>query len=157
MTLVEREQGFLVAAGNPAAISGWDDLHREELRYVNRQRGAGTRLLLDYELGQRAIPSSTINGYDRQEYTHLAVAAAVASGTADLGLGIRAAATALRLDFVPLALERYELVIPAEFAESDLLDPFLELLSDNGFQAQVGSLPGYFIEKMGQSTILEPS
>ena len=155
-TLVEREQGFIVPAGNPAGISGWDDLCREELRYVNRQRGAGTRMLLDYELGLRGIAPDAISGYDRQEYTHLAVAAAIASGTADLGLGIRAAATALELDFVALGVERYDLVIPGGFAESDLLRPLLDLLTDDAFRAQVASLPGYLVDKMGESTAVTP-
>jgi putative molybdopterin biosynthesis protein len=155
-TLVEREQGFMVPAGNPAGISGWDDLRREGLRYVNRQRGAGTRLLLDYELGRHHIATESVSGYDRQEYTHLAVAAAIASGTADLGLGIRAAAAALGLDFVALALERYELVIPGEFAGSDLLAPLLDLLDDSAFRAQVGALPGYFVDHMGETTIVAP-
>jgi putative molybdopterin biosynthesis protein len=153
-TLVEREQGFMVAAGNPAGISGWDDLRRDGLRYVNRQRGAGTRVLLDYELGRHGIAPDSISGYERQEYTHLAVAAAIASGTADLGLGIRAAAAALGLDFVPLALERYELVIPSEYAESDLLSPLLDLLYDSAFRGQVGALPGYFVDRMGETTIV---
>jgi putative molybdopterin biosynthesis protein len=156
-TLVEREQGFIVPAGNPAGISGWDDLCREGLRYVNRQRGAGTRILLDFELGRRGIAPDAISGYERQEYTHLAVAAAVASETADLGLGIRAAATALELDFVPLGVEQYDLVIPGAFAESDLLRPLLDLLNDNAFRAQVASLPGYLVDKMGESIAVTPA
>jgi putative molybdopterin biosynthesis protein len=156
-TLVEREQGFLVRAGNPTGITGWEDLRRPELRYVNRQRGAGTRLLLDYELGQRGVGPECVSGYERQEYTHLAVAAAVASGTADFGLGIRAAATALGLDFVPLALERYELVIPADFAESKLLRPLLDILVDEAFRSQVAVLPGYFVDRMGEITVVEPA
>jgi putative molybdopterin biosynthesis protein len=156
-TLVEREQGFMVAAGNPAGISGWDDLRRKGLRYVNRQRGAGTRLLLDYELGRHGIAPDSIIGYERQEYTHLAVAAAISSGSADVGLGIRAAAAALGLDFVPLALERYQLVIPSEFAESDLLSPMLDLLHDVAYRAQVASLPGYFVDRMGETTVVAPA
>ena len=156
-TLVEREQGFIVPAGNPAGISGWDDLCRGELGYVNRQRGAGTRVLLDYELGLRGIAPALIHGYERQEYTHLAVAAAIGSGTADFGLGIRAAATALDLDFVPLGVERYELVIPSEFAESDLLRPVLDLLHDGAFRAQVAAMPGYLVNRMGESTVVTSS
>jgi len=153
VTLVEREQGFIVPAGNPSNLAGWDDLRRmggQPLRYVNRQRGAGTRVLLDYELAQRGIAPESISGYERQEYTHLAVAAAIASGTADYGLGIRAAANALELGFVPLALERYDLVIPREYYESDLLRPLLDLLSDETFRTAVVVMPGYDVSRMGE-------
>jgi putative molybdopterin biosynthesis protein len=150
VTLVEREQGFLVRAGNPAGLSSWQDLGRDDIRYVNRQRGAGTRVLLDFELSKLEVTAESVPGYDRQEFTHLAVAAAVASGTADYGLGIRAAANALELDFVPLAHERYDLVIPREHYDSELLQPLLGLLSDDEFQAAVSSMPGYSVNKMGQ-------
>lgn len=150
VTLVEREQGLIVAAGNPANISGWHDLGRDDIRFVNRQRGAGTRVLLDYEMGRLGISPEAVPGYDRQEFTHLAIAAAIASGTADFGLGIRAAANALELGFVPLALERYDLVIPREFYESDLLQPLLALLSDQAFRESVAAMPGYRISAMGQ-------
>ena len=149
VTLVEREQGFMVPAGNPAGLSGWNDLLRDDVRFVNRQRGAGTRVLLDYELGKREIAPESVPGYDRQEFTHLAVAAAIASGTADYGLGIRAAATALDLGFVPLAHEQYDLVIPREHYESELLVPLLDLLSDAVFQASVAAMPGYRVDRMG--------
>lgn len=156
VTLVEREQGFIVATGNPAGLSGWDDLRRRELRYVNRQRGAGTRVLLDYELERRGIMPEDVSGYERQEYTHLAVAAAVASGTADYGLGIRAAANALELGFVPLTSERYELVIPRQHHESELLRPLLELLFDEAFRSAVAAMPGYDASRMGEAVFLAP-
>ena len=151
VTLVEREQGFIVPAGRAGAagITGWDDLQRSDLRFVNRQRGAGTRVLLDYEMAQRGIAPQAVPGYERQEYTHLAVAAAVASGTADYGLGIRAAANALELGFVPLASERYDLVIPREYYEGELLRPLLDLLSDDDFRAAVAAMPGYDVRSMG--------
>ncbi len=117
VTLVGREQGWIVPSGNPKGLSGWTDAANPDVQLVNRQRGAGTRLLLDYELGRLGIEPGQVRGYEREEYTHLAVAAAVASGVADAGLGIRAAARALDLDFVPMAAEQYELVIPAEFYE----------------------------------------
>jgi putative molybdopterin biosynthesis protein len=155
VTLVEREQGFMVPAGNPAGLAGWDDLQQGDLRYVNRQRGAGTRVLLDYELARRGIAGDSVPGYERQEYTHLAVAAAIASGTADYGLGIRAAASALGLDFVMLAFERYDLAIPREHYESELLRPLLELLSDEAFRAAVLALPGYDAGRMGETRIVK--
>lgn len=150
VTLVEREQGIMVPAGNPAGCTGWDDFRRSGLRFVNRQRGAGTRILLDYELGLRGIVGESVSGYEREEYTHLAVAAAIAAGSADFGLGIRAAANALKLDFVPLTFERYDLVIPREHYEGDLIKPLLALLHDDEFRAVVAAMPGYQVDRMGQ-------
>ena len=114
--LVHREQGLIVARGNPLALAGIDDLARPGVRYVNRQRGAGTRVLLDHELGRRDIAPDAITGYEREEHTHLAVAAAVAAGRADAGLGVMAAARAFGLDFVPVTREPYDLVLAARDA-----------------------------------------
>jgi putative molybdopterin biosynthesis protein len=125
VTLVGREQGWIVPPGNPDKLSGWSDALNPAIRFVNRQRGAGTRVLLDYQLNQMGADAKDVSGYDREEYTHLAVAAAIASGTADAGLGIRAAARALSLDFVPLAQERYDLVIPKDHYESEQLRPLV--------------------------------
>jgi putative molybdopterin biosynthesis protein len=147
---VQREQGLIVARGNPKQIAGLADLARSEVTFINRQRGAGTRVLLDYRLRQAGIDSRAIQGYDRQEFTHLAVAAAVASGAADCGMGILAAARALGLDFVPLDLERYDLVIPARFYGDDLLAPLLEIIRSAEFAAQVRALGGYRIPDIGQ-------
>ena len=117
---------------------------------MNRQRGAGTRVLLDYQLGQMGASPDQIQGYDREEYTHLAVAAAVVGGAADTGLGILAAARALDLDFVPLLKERYDLVIPREVYESDLLAPLLAIIRGPDFRRQVESLGGYDTSQMGE-------
>lgn len=154
VTLVGREQGWIVAPGNPKGLSGWADAANPDVQIVNRQRGAGTRVLLDYELGQRGIDPAQVQGYEREEYTHLAVAAAVASGVADAGLGIRAAARALHLGFVPLTHERYDLVIPMTHYESDLLHSLLSLLHDDGFKTAVSALPGYDVRPMGQVEVL---
>ncbi len=156
VTLVGREQGWIVPAGNPRGLSSWSDVSDPDLQFVNRQRGAGTRVLLDYELDQRGIDPSKMRGYEREEYTHLAVAAAVASGVADVGLGIMAAARALDLDFVPLASEQYELVFPQEFYESRLLRPLLDTLYDDRFKSAVDALPGYDTSPMGQIRRLSP-
>lgn len=150
VTLAGREQGWIVPAGNPKSLQGWADAARPDVTFVNRQRGAGTRVLLDYELGKLGIGPEFVRGYEREEYTHLAVAAAVASGAADAGLGIRAAARALHLDFVPLAQERYDLAIPREHYESELLRPLLDLLNDADFRAAVAATPGYDVSEMGQ-------
>jgi putative molybdopterin biosynthesis protein len=156
LTLVGREQGLLVKRGNPKGIKSLEDLSRpgaeseaERVRFVNRQRGAGTRVLLDYQLNLLGIAADSIIGYNQEEYTHLGVAAAVASGRADCGLGIAAAAQALKLDFVPLYQERYDLVIPKEYADSDLLTPLFDVLGDQVFRAAVAALPGYDVSQMG--------
>ncbi|HEX7973554.1 MAG TPA: substrate-binding domain-containing protein, partial [Anaerolineales bacterium] len=149
VALVGREQGLMVQPGNPKAIRSLQDLARPDVTIVNRQRGAGTRVLLDYHLGLLEIAPESVQGYAREEYTHLAVAAAIASGRADTGLGIAAAAQALELDFVPLFQERYELVIPSEYYGGPLLAPLLETLSDPAFSQAVAGLPGYDVSNMG--------
>jgi putative molybdopterin biosynthesis protein len=148
--MVDRQQGLLVCSGNPKSIQSLGDLANPEIRFVNRQRGAGTRVLLDYHLERLGIAPETIKGYTQEEYTHLAVAAAIASGRADCGLGIAAAAQALGLDFIPLYQEHYELVIPNEFYEQPLLAPLLDVLADSRFRLAVSALPGYSVERMGQ-------
>ncbi len=150
---VNRVQGLIVPKGNPKRVTTLDDLLRPDLVFVNRQRGAGTRVLLDYELKRRQLDPRQIQGYERQEYTHLAVAAAVKSAAADCGLGIMAAARALDLDFVPLLTERYDLIIPVEHYESRLLQPLLALIradSAQSFRQAVATLGGYETEQMGQ-------
>jgi putative molybdopterin biosynthesis protein len=150
VTFVHREQGLIVAPGNPKGIAGLADLARPDVRYVNRQRGAGTRILLDYRLGQLGIQPEQMRGYAREEYTHLAVAAAIQSSAADCGLGIAAAARALNLDFIPLEQERYDLVIPRAQYESDLLHPLLDLIRGQAFKRAVTELPGYDTSHMGE-------
>ncbi len=150
VALVLREQGFMVKRGNPRQIKALADLARPGISFVNRQRGAGTRVLLDYHLNRDRIDSGSIRGYDQEEYTHLGVAAAVASGRADCGLGIAAAAQALDLDFVPLFQERYDLVIPRVHAESDLLKPLFEIIDGKDFRLAVMSMPGYDVSVMGK-------
>lgn len=146
---VGREQGLMFVKGNPKGFSGLQDLARNDITFVNRQRGAGTRILLDYHLEKSGIAADTVKGYEHEEYTHLAVAAAVASGRADSGLGIPAAAQALGLDFIPLYHERYDLVIPIEHAQSSLLSPLFDLMQDREFKQEISALPGYDISRMG--------
>jgi putative molybdopterin biosynthesis protein len=150
VALVGREQGLMVKKGNPLHIHSWEDLARPEVTFINRQRGAGTRVLLDYQLGILGIEPESVGGYNQEEYTHLGVAAAVASGRANCGLGIAAAAQALELDFVPLSQERYDLVIPEDYYHSELLAPLLDLLEEPDFRQAVASMPGYDIEPMGR-------
>jgi putative molybdopterin biosynthesis protein len=154
ITLVKREQGLMVKKGNPKGVKSLRDLTKPEVQFVNRQRGAGTRVLLDYHLNLMTISQNSIVGYFQEEYTHLGVAAAVASGRADCGLGIAAAAQALDLDFIPLFQERYDLVIPKQHAESDLLAPLFKLLADSAFRDAISHLTGYDVSVMG-TIILE--
>jgi putative molybdopterin biosynthesis protein len=150
LALVGRQQGLMVPKGNPKAIHSLADLARPEVVFINRQRGAGTRVLLDYHLDLMGIAPAAVRGYNQEEYTHLTVAAAVASGRADCGLGIAAAAQALTLDFLPLFQERYDLVIPRQHYESELFEPLLELLQLDEFRQAVQALSGYDVSVMGQ-------
>ncbi len=150
--LVMRQQGLIVAKGNPFGLHGLEDLTRADVHFINRQRGAGTRVLLDMHLAKAGIGHSAVNGYANEEYTHLGVAAAVASGRASCGMGIPSAAQALGLDFVPLYQERYDLVIPHRHAESALLQPLMDLLNDDAFRKAIEQLPGYDTGVMGKVT-----
>ena len=150
INLVHREQGLIVPPGNPKNIRGLDDLLRPDVQFVNRQKGAGTRVLIDYKLKQMGCEPTQVRGYEREEYTHLAVAAAVMSGAADVGLGILGAARALKLEFVPLLKERYDLVIPREYYESELLAPLLDVIRGDDFRREVDALGGYDLSQIGQ-------
>jgi putative molybdopterin biosynthesis protein len=148
--LVHRDQGLIVAPGNPLGLAGVDGLTRPGLRYVNRQRGAGTRALLDHELARRGIDPADVPGYTREEHTHLAVAAAVAAGRADAGLGILAAARAFGLDFVPVAQEPYDLVLRTGSLTDDRLAPLWDLLARKDFREEVEALGGYSCAETGR-------
>jgi putative molybdopterin biosynthesis protein len=150
--LVHRAQGLIVAPGNPLGLEGVEDVARDDLRYVNRQRGAGTRVLLDHELARRGIAPEAVPGYAREEHTHLAVAAAVAAGRADAGLGVMAAARAFGLDFVPVTREPYDLVLDARTLEDPVTAPLWALLEEPAFRAAVEELGGYGTEEMGRRT-----
>ena len=150
VTLAHRLQGLIVPKGNPKDVVSLRDLAREDIAFVNRQRGSGTRMLLDYRLKQHGLSPEQIRGYEREEYTHLAIAAAVAAGSADAGLGINSAARALDLGFVPLLTERYDLVIPRELYESDLLQPLLSLIRGDELRRGVDALGGYDTAEMGR-------
>jgi putative molybdopterin biosynthesis protein len=150
VTLAHREQGLIVRSGNPKEIRTLEDLMREEVRFVNRQAGSGTRVLLDYRLRKESLDPEGIKGYDQEEYTHMAVAVQIAAGTADAGLGILAAAKALDLDFVPVATERYDLCIPEAFIEDPRVRALLDILHTNEFRDAVRELGGYHVEEMGK-------
>ncbi|MBF0559140.1 MAG: molybdopterin biosynthesis protein [Nitrospirae bacterium] len=151
INLVYRQQGFLLKKGNPKKILGFDDLLRDDVVFINRQTGSGTRLLLDKCLKEQKIESSLIKGYERDEYTHMAVASAVLSGLADTGLGIYSSAKALNLDFLPLASERYDLAVPLEFMDMETMQPILKTIrEDQEFRDIVQSMGGYDTRDMGK-------
>ena len=147
---VSREQGFIVPKGNPKAIQSVEDLKRNDLFYVNRQRGAGTRVLFDYYLEKFRINENQIKGYENEEFSHLSVAVAVKSGRADLGMGIAAAAYAMDLDFIPICEEEYQLIIPNELYTSDLLAPLFEVLEMPAFVNKLASMKGYRVQGIGE-------
>jgi putative molybdopterin biosynthesis protein len=150
IAFVGRTQGLMVPKGNPKGIFALDDLIRDDVRYVNRQRGAGTRVLLDYHLGLLGISQDQIIGYSQEEYTHLSIAAAITSGRADCGLGIQAAANALDLEFIPLFKESYQLIVPDKYYQDALLEPLWNVVNDREFQRKVSQMPGYDISEMGK-------
>lgn len=156
VTLAGRSQGLMVAPGNPLGISGIADLARPDVRFVNRQKGAGTRLLLDFELRRHGLDAGTIQGYGRELYTHMAVAVAVATGAADAGMGILAAARAMGLEFVPLAWERFDLAIPEEHLALPSVGKVLEVLGRADFHSAVAALGGYDLSETGNRTIVGP-
>lgn len=153
ITLVHRQQGFMVKPGNPKQIGDVTDLLRDDICFINRQAGSGTRVLLDHELSRSNIDPDEIHGYDEEEYTHMAVAVAVLSGKADAGLGILAAARALGLDFVPVTEERYDLIIPEEFLELPSIAQVLSIIATSTFQADVESKGGYSTRQTGNRVL----
>jgi putative molybdopterin biosynthesis protein len=149
MNLVIREQGLIVPKGNPKKIKSIKDLARKEVTFINRQPGAGTRLLLDYKLAKLRITPQQVKGYEREEVTHMAVAVAVASGLADTGLGVKSAAKALGLDFIPVEREDYDLVFLKDFFHSDMGQKLVEVIRSDAFKRAVEALDGYDTKKTG--------
>lgn len=144
-----RQQGLIVLPGNPKGITGLADLLRPEVTFINRQRGSGTRMLLDYQLGQAGFSFDQIFGYEKEVGTHMAVAASVMAGSADTGLGVQAAAEALGLDFIPVAQEQYDLLL--NFADDDeRLALIIETLQSAEFRHEVESLGGYDLSEAGK-------
>ncbi|HCY87905.1 MAG TPA: molybdopterin biosynthesis protein [Desulfobacteraceae bacterium] len=150
VNLVMREQGLILPKGNPDGISGLEDLAGKGLAFINRQPGSGTRILLDYKLNELGISPSDIPGYENDEYTHMSVAAAVLSGRASAGLGIKAAALALNLDFLPVVTESYDLVIPEAYYNTRKVRTLLHTVRSDAFKQRVMALGGYGVEKTGE-------
>jgi putative molybdopterin biosynthesis protein len=149
INLCYREQGFIVSKGNPFDIQSFTDIIAKDLSFINRQKGAGTRLLTDKILRDSGLEPEQIAGYNHEEYTHMNVAAAVLSGSVDVGMGIRAAALALELDFVPIAEERYDLIVPTLFLDDARIKAALELMSNDTFRSRIEDLGGYNLRDCG--------
>jgi putative molybdopterin biosynthesis protein len=143
VNLAIRHQGLILAPNNPKGITGVDSLARPDVSFVNRQRGSGTRILLDHHLRTAGIEPGQIQGYGQEEMTHMGVAANVASGAADCGLGVYAAAKALGLGFAPLARERYDLIIPTQAMKEPRVQALLKVVRSEAFKAKVAAMGGY--------------
>ena len=149
MNLVIREQGLIVPKGNPKKIKNLRDLTRKDVTFINRQPGAGTRVLLDYKLGKLRIKPERVKGYEREETTHMAVAVAIASGLMDTGLGVKSAAKALGLDFVPIEREEYDLVFQKDFFNGDTGQRLVAVIRSDAFKRAVEQLDGYDTTQTG--------
>lgn len=148
--LVKRQQGIMIANGNPLYIQKMTDLTRPDVRFINRQRGSGTRLLLDQMLLSEQLNGSDIQGYNQEEFTHMAVAAMVASGVADCGFGIAAVAAKFNLDFLPLCEEHYCLAIPKSYLEDPRIQSILAFLKSDDWHTSQADVPGYDVSQSGQ-------
>ncbi len=147
---VGRQQGLMVARGNPLNIQKFSDIAAEGVRYVNRQKGSGTRILTDYLCKQENLDTSAIYGYDREELTHTSVAAQIVSGSADAGMGIYSAAKLYGLDFIPICIEEYDLIIPDHAWETPMVRQLIATLKSDGFRDKILSLGGYTVENPGE-------
>lgn len=149
VNLVLRDQGLIVPKGNPKGVRGIEDLIRDDIRFINRQKGSGTRILLDFRLKELDLDGKGIDGYDLEEYTHMSVAAAVLSGVADVGLGIFAAARALDLDFIPVVTEQYDLVIGERYYQTRNIQILCDTINSRAFKDRVMALGGYSTARTG--------
>ena len=153
ITIAWREQGLIVKEGNPKNIHGLKDLIRDDVVFVNRQKGAGTRILLDYELNEAGISSSNIRGYEIEVFTHMAVCASIDAGTADVGLGIMASADVFGMDFVPIARERYDMIIPRKNLSLPGISALLEAINSSEFYSRAALLKGYDLNECGHQIV----
>lgn len=151
LNLVQREQGLIVKKGNPLHISNLSDLCREGVKFINRQKGAGTRILLDYLLAQNNLQPEAINGYNREEYTHLAVAAAVKNDGCDVGMGIYASARVMDLDFIPITSEQYDLCVVPDAMRKGQFELLLQAITSSEFRERVENIGGYSAKLSGNT------
>ena len=147
---VGRQQGMMVAKGNPLGIKAFADIAKPGVRYVNRQRGSGTRILTDYLCKQNELDTAAIYGYDREELTHTSVAAQIVSGSADAGMGIYSAAKLYDLDFIPICIEEYDLIVPDHAWDTPQVRAMLETMKSDAFREKILSLGGYTVENPGE-------
>lgn len=146
---VGRSQGLMLQKGNPLNIQGIADIAKPGVRYVNRQKGSGTRILIDYLCKKEGIDTDSIYGYDREEFTHTSVAAQIVSDTADAGMGIYSAAQLYDLDFLPICMEQYDLLIPDSAWDTPMVQRLLEVLQSREFHDRLMALGGYELDKPG--------
>ena len=147
---VGRQQGMMVAKGNPLGIEAFADIAKPGVRYVNRQRGSGTRILTDYLCKQNELDTAAIYGYDREELTHTSVAAQIVSGSADAGMGIYSAAKLYDLDFIPICIEEYDLIVPDHAWDTPQVRAMLATMKSDAFREKILSLGGYTVENPGE-------
>lgn len=150
ISCVGRQQGLMVARGNPLNICSFADISRQGIRYVNRQKGSGTRILTDYLCSREKVEPSDVYGYTREELTHTSVAAQIACGSADVGMGIYSAAKLYDLDFIPICIEEYDLIIPDHAWDSPMVQQLLTILRSDAFREKILSMGGYTVDHPGQ-------
>lgn len=147
---VGRQQGLMLQKGNPMKIEGFKDVANNGVRYVNRQKGSGTRILTDYLCKKEGIAPDKIYGYDREELTHTSVAAQIASGSADAGMGIYSAAKLYDLDFLPVCIEEYDLLIPDHAWDSPMVRQLISTLKSPAFREKIENMGGYTLDRPGE-------
>lgn len=152
---VGRQQGLMLAKGNPLNIQNFTDIAKDGVRYVNRQKGSGTRVLMDYLCQQNNVSTDDIYGYDREELTHTSVAAQIANGSADAGMGIYSAAQLYDLDFLPICIEEYDLIIPDHAWETPVVQQLIATLKSSAFKEKMLAMGGYTVEAPGELIALE--
>lgn len=153
---VKRLQGLMVPRGNPKNIKGFKDLVREDVSYVNRQRGSGTRQLLDYQLTKLQLNTEDISGYNREMTTHMSVAVTVKAGGADTGLGVFSCAQAMILDFIPVGYEEYDFLVPIEYLKDNRVTNFIQILQSKNFMDKVNLIGGYEFSHTGEIVLQDP-
>jgi putative molybdopterin biosynthesis protein len=150
INIAYRQQGMIVQKNNPKNIKSIKDLENEDIIFINRQRGSGTRVLFDYKLKENNITSNKINGYNREEFTHMTLASEINSGSTDVGIGIQSAANAFDLDFIPIAKERYDLVVLKKYLKDERIIKLLEVIRSDKFKNEVNKLKGYDLKFTGK-------
>lgn len=143
ITLAHRTQGIIIATGNPKHISQLDDLARDDITFINRNRGSGTRLWLDNKLRELGLDPEDINGYTQERNSHTSITKSIKSGTADIGVGLIAAAVEAELDYIPLFEEQYDLVFPEDQVEAAEIQAMLDYLTTAKFRRSINYLAGY--------------